>query len=349
MGEPRIRKLSDARRRPLDGSALALVRIAPLSTARALPVVVEPAVEGLDLAAWARAARADVDRLLSEHRALLFRGFAPVDTERFRAFVEALSGDERLPYTDRSTPRNTHGDRIYDATVHPADQRIRLHNEGTYWRRWPLRIYFACVRPAATGGQTPIADVHRVYERIAPAVRERFERTGVLYVRNFNHGFGLAWQEAWQTDDPAAVEAFCRANDIAWEWKPGGQLRTRQVRPAVRRHPRSGEPLWFNHAAFFHSSSLPDELRETLLSSLAPDELPYETFYGDGAPIAPETVRHVAAAYEAEKTVFDWQAGDVALYDNARVAHAREPYTGERLVLVAMADARTDADQEGHP
>ena len=32
------------------------------------------------------------------------------------------------------------------------------------------------------------------------------------------------------------------------------------------------------------------------------------------------------------------------LIDNARLAHAREPYAGERLVLVALTDAYSPAD-----
>jgi alpha-ketoglutarate-dependent taurine dioxygenase len=33
-----------------------------------------------------------------------------------------------------------------------------------------------------------------------------------------------------------------------------------------------------------------------------------------------------------------WQAGDLMLVDNLRTAHNREPYGGERQVLVGLAD-----------
>ena len=33
-----------------------------------------------------------------------------------------------------------------------------------------------------------------------------------------------------------------------------------------------------------------------------------------------------------------------ALYDNMRVAHAREPFEGERLTLVAMSEAYTGSE-----
>lgn len=42
---------------------------------------------------------------------------------------------------------------------------------------------------------------------------------------------------------------------IQVEWKSADRLRTRAVRPAVTRHPVTGEALWFNHATFSHVST----------------------------------------------------------------------------------------------
>jgi alpha-ketoglutarate-dependent taurine dioxygenase len=333
-----MKKLPNVKRRGVGSETEEWVRVAPLLEDAAIPMAVEPRVEGLDLTEWATKNLGYLDELLAKHHALLFRGFESGGIEGFERFVDSTSQTERLAYRDRSTPRGSHGDRIYDATVYPADQRINLHNEGTYWITWARKIYFACITNAETGGQTPIADVHRVYERIDPAVRAEFEARGILYVRNYNHGFGLTWQDVYQTEEPTEVEAYCRDNRIELEWKEGGRLRTKQRRPAVRMHPEQGLPLWFNHGAFFHVSALDPAMRDTFLAELGEDELPYNTYYGDGAPIDPEVVRHVLDAYEAEKVVFRWKEGDVALYDNMRIAHAREPYTGERLTLVAMTE-----------
>jgi alpha-ketoglutarate-dependent taurine dioxygenase len=35
---------------------------------------------------------------------------------------------------------------------------------------------------------------------------------------------------------------------------------------------------------------------------------------------------------------FQWQPGDVILLDNMIKAHARDPFEGQRKILVAMAD-----------
>jgi alpha-ketoglutarate-dependent taurine dioxygenase len=305
---------------------------------QAIPYVVEPAVDGLDLIEWAKANHDHVDRLLQEHRALLFRGFHCNTAERFQQFVEATSRTGRLTYRDRTTPRTSKGDGIYTSTIHPSDQRINPHNEGTYWLQWAFKIYFCAIKAAATGGETPIADVRNVYKRIDPALRQRFEEKQMMLVRNFNDGFGLPWQEVFQTEDAQEVETYCRENDIEFEWKDGGRLRTRQVRPAVRLHPVTGEPLWFNHAAFFHYTTLEPSVREALLKEFSVEGLPYNTCFGDGTPITPEEAGHLRAAYSAEVVMFPWEVGDVMILDNMTVAHAREPYTGDRETLAAMTE-----------
>lgn len=71
-------------------------------------------------------------------------------------------------------------------------------------------------------------------------------------MRNFRGHVGLSWQTAFQTTSRAQVEAYCRANEIEYEWRGEDWLKTRQVRPAVARHPRTGDMVWFNHLTFFH-------------------------------------------------------------------------------------------------
>ena len=50
-------------------------------------------------------------------------------------------------------------------------------------------------------------------------------------------------------------------------------------------------------------------------------------------------MREILDAYEAEEIEFPWKEGDLHLIDNMRLAHARMPYEGERLILVALAEA----------
>jgi alpha-ketoglutarate-dependent taurine dioxygenase len=308
-----------------------------LQESGAFPLVVTPAPAETDLAAYASANRDAIGEALLEAGALLFRGFDAGGVERFNAVVTAISGDP-LEYRERSSPRSRVEGNIYTSTDYPPEYEIFQHNESSYSATWPLKLFFSCETPAERGGETPVAGGRRVLRRIDPAVRERFRERGVMYLRNFGDGVGLSWSTVFQTDDRAEVERYCRAAGIEAEWRPGGELRTRHVRPALARHPVTGEELWFNHATFFHVTTLEPEIRDMLLASYAPDELPSNTFYGDGSAIEDDVLDHLRECYRAETVAFPWRQGDVMLVDNMLTTHGRAPYRGRRRTLVAMAE-----------
>jgi alpha-ketoglutarate-dependent taurine dioxygenase len=138
------------------------------------------------------------------------------------------------------------------------------------------------------------------------------------------------------------LESYCRESRIECEWKGADRLRTRQVRPAVRVHPRTGEPVWFNHLAFWHVSSLEPRLREVFLGEFGQEELPYNTYYGDGTPVEDSAIEEVRNAYREETVAFPWQKGDLLMLDNMLVAHGRHPFSGARKILTAMGEPYSD-------
>ncbi|NIR48775.1 MAG: TauD/TfdA family dioxygenase [Phycisphaerae bacterium] len=335
------KKMPTARRKTVAASQESWIKTGHLLPDKEIPFLVEPAMDGLNLVEWAKNNRPFIEEVLLQHRALLFRNFNVKNVDEFEAFVMATSDGDLLEYRDRTTPRHSEGgqsDRIYISTIYPSEQTIKPHNEGTYWMKWARKLYFCCLTAPEQGGETPIHDVRKVYERIDPEIRNRFIEKQWMLVRNFNDGFGLTWQEVFQTEDKSEVEEYCRNNSINFEWKDGDRLRTESIRPAVRKHPETGEPVWFNHAAFYHHSSLEPSMREALLAEFSEKNLPYNTCYGDGMLISPEDAEHIRQAYEQEKVMFPWQKGDVLLLDNMTIAHAREPYIGDRRIVVAMTE-----------
>jgi len=74
------------------------------------------------------------------------------------------------------------------------------------------------------------------------------------------------------------------------------------------------------------------------------DGLPFTTRFGNGDPIGEDIVQMLNETYEAHTSREPWQAGDLLLVDNVRTAHSREPYTGPRDVLAALADPVQLAD-----
>lgn len=321
-----------------------VVRMEPLAPDATLPLVLQPSVADLDLVAWSRDRRGLLEPLLWRHGALLFRGFHVDGTAGFDAFVKAAWG-EPLEYMEQTSPRHKVHGNVYTSTDYPPEHRIPLHNENSYSSAWPLKVLFFCVTPALEGGETPVADVRRVLARIPTPIRERFARDGWLLVRNLGTGYGLPWQTVFQTQEREQVERYCRAHDIEYEWLSAVRLRLRQRRRALRAHPVTGELVWFNHAAFFHITSRDASTRAGLLAELPEEDLPYNTYYGDGAPIEPETLTQLRAAYDAETVAFAWRRHDVLLVDNVLAAHGRAAFRGPRSIVVAMTEPH--ADEEG--
>ena len=317
------------------------VKVGFLDQNQLLPLVVEPRFNGSKLHAWAKENLEFIQTSLTRHGGILFRGFDLKSLSDFSLFLEAVS-IELMTYMESATPRTELSEKIYTSTEFPPGHAISLHNELTYVTAWPMKIWFFCLQPSETGGETPIADVRRVFNRISPAIRDRFIRKGWILMRNFNDGLGLSWQASYHTTDREAVERYFVRNDIEFEWKEGERLRTRQVRPAVARHPKTGEMVWFNHVAFWNVSGLDKGLSEAVQAIMKEEDLPYNTYYGDGRPIEPEVIEEIREAYKQETVIFRWQAGDVLMLDNMLVAHGRNPYTGERKILVAMGEPSSD-------
>jgi alpha-ketoglutarate-dependent taurine dioxygenase len=322
---------------PVPPPAASAVRIVTDWEGRALPALIRAEHPDTDLAAWLSGNRDTVDDLARRHGAVLLRGFPLTGAEDLKTAMDALSS-QVLAYGERSSPRTLVSPGVYTSTEYPNDQPIVLHNEQSYTGNWPLRIVFFCQTAPVRGGSTPLADSRRILARLSAATVERFERLGVEYVRNYLPGISLGWQEAFQTERREDVAEYGEQEGITIEWISADHLRTRQVRPAVRSHPVTGDRTWFNHAAFFHVTSLPEEVSAGLIEALPEEDLPYNTYYGDGSPIDRAVLDEIRAAMSAETVDFPWERGDLLVVENMITAHGRAPFEGPRRILVAMAD-----------
>jgi alpha-ketoglutarate-dependent taurine dioxygenase len=329
--------LPSVKRSTVVQSQKSLIKTSSLGAGSLLPLVVEPNADEVDLIEWVSFNRTRIHQQLLTHGGLLFRGFQINAEQPFHQLISAL-GTHLMRYAEGATPRTQLSGLVYTSTEYPADQQIALHNELTYVTRWPGHILFCCVQPPEKNGQTPIADVRRVLGRLSPSIVDEFRRRGWMLVRNFGEGLSLPWQQSFHAETREDVEAYCQQARIECEWRSGERLRTRQVRPAIVKHKETGEEVWFNHVAFWHVSSLGAEVREAMQKMFAEDELPYNTYYGDGGRIEDEVVEAIRAAYRAETVEFLWERGDVLLLDNMLSAHGRREYEGARRVLAAMGD-----------
>jgi alpha-ketoglutarate-dependent taurine dioxygenase len=324
--------LSGARRRVAPPEAM--VATEPPPDGRSPPLLVRPAAKDVALAGWIAANREQTRQWLDLHGAVLFRGFGSADATGLASLLRA-TGAEPLDYTERSSPRREVSGRVYTSTEHPAHAEIPLHCENSYQTAWPALLMFLCRVPAETGGETPLADTRRIRARLPPDLVDRFRAHGVMYRRCLDGRLGLSWQEVLGTTDRNEAEHRCTARGLRFSWRADGALRTQAVRPLMDRHPRTGEPIWFNHMLFFHPSSL-DAEAQAAFAGLASEDLPNDTRFGDGSPVPDDAVAALRDAHQRETMRFTWQSGDVLLLDNMLAAHGRGVFTGRREVLVAM-------------
>jgi alpha-ketoglutarate-dependent taurine dioxygenase len=339
--KPKIKSIGPLKRRIMRVSNANLVTTSHLQSNLSLPLVIEPALGEMDPLGWANSNRDLINSHLSPGGAILFRNFGVTTVAEFEQFMEAVSG-ELLEYSYRSTPRTQVCGRVYTSTEYPADQHIPLHNEMSYSRNWPMKIFFFCVQAAELGGETPIADSRRVFNRIDPVVRKTFIEKKVMYVRNYGEDLDLHWPQVFQTTSRSEVEEYSRRNGIEVEWKGKDRLRTSQLCQVVASHPVTGEMAWFNQAHLFHISSLSEAVRQSFLEEFSEDDLPRNAYHADGSPIEISMLDHIRDVYQQEAIRFAWQEGDILLLDNMLTAHGRAPFTGPRKVLVGMSQLFTN-------
>ncbi len=286
---------------------------------------------------WAQAHHDAVRRLAAEHGAILLRGLGLGDRAGAVAVLTALGGG-LITEREALAARVGLAPGVYASATWPAREPMCQHHESSYTDPTPGLILLACLTPAPVGGITGLADASIVLDALPDALVNRFASDGWLLTRTYHEGIGASWVAAFGTDDRTAVGLYCRRHAIEHRWEPDGVLRTRQRRPAVLTHRVTGRRCWFNQVAFLSQWTLHADVREFLLAEYGADDLPFNTAYGDGTPIEQDAVETINAVYEAATRREPWQAGDVMVIDNIATAHSREPYSGDREVLVAFAE-----------
>src|SRR5262245_51657247 len=189
-----------------------------------------------DAPAWATEHRDGLRGIVAEHGAILVRGLGLRDATEIAAVFRNLS-NSLMTEREAFAPRQIYSDGVYSSATWPANQPMCMHHELSYALEVPSLMLFACITPSSSGGATGVADSPSVLRELPADLTERLRREGWQLTRNYNDDIGASIADAFGSDDPSAVEAYCHANAIECEWRPDGGLRTEQRRAAVVRHP----------------------------------------------------------------------------------------------------------------
>ncbi len=304
------------------------------------PLLVTPEADSSceALRAYLMAHRAELQRLLLKHGAILFRGFNVAGAVEFESCAASLDA-RPYGYVGGNSPRTRVASDVFTSTEYPASEAISLHNEMSYLPTSPRRLFFYSLVPARSGGQTPLAsglDVRRAMpEEIVTTLRKR----GLKYIRNFKPNLPLAksWQDTYSTSDRDEAASLIARQGSQCTWLPGGALQVCTRCDALARHPQTGEEVWFNQAEQWHPSALAPQVRKLYEQLLGKDGLPHDCRYADGEPIAEDVMVEIRRTLQQCKLLFDWQRHDLLVIDNILMMHGREPFTGERKTLAYLS------------
>jgi hypothetical protein len=103
-------------------------------------------------------------------------------------------------------------------------------------------------------------------------------------------------------------------------------------------HPQTGEKVFFNQLQLHHIHCLAPAVRDSLLAMMSKDELPRNVYYGDGSIIEDSVMEYLGNLYGQLSVGFPWRERDVLMLNNMLVAHSRNPFAGERKIVVALGN-----------
>jgi alpha-ketoglutarate-dependent taurine dioxygenase len=248
-----------------------------------------------------------------------------------------------MPYVGGAAPREVvTSRRVLTANESPPEQPIPFHHEMAQVPNPPGYVMFYCDIAPERGGATPIVHSHQVYRRfqaLDPAFCEHLEEHGARYVRVMppqddpSSPIGRSWRSTFQShaaDEAEAreqAEAKMREIGTTWRWLESGDLYTETAPvPAIRVDERSGRATFFNSMVAAYTGWV-DERNDPTQSVKC----------GDGSPVRGDVLLATAEAMREEQVALTWSEGDQLWIDNRLVMHSRQPFSGARRILAAIA------------
>ena len=277
---------------------------------------------------YAHATRSLLEGELSAHGAVYLRGLPLTGSDDLSEFIAAL-GWNNVKLGGGGTQRSEVQKNVRSASDEPPEQTIEPHGDMAHSVQHPTHISFFCADgpPPGVGGETVLTNMRGVYSDLEASgiVAQFAERGGVAYRKRLwssaetNHT-SYTWQKFFFTEDLEEALTEVRKRDpnaVANEHAPG-VIDFREVLPAVRPHPSTGEPVWFNGVHTNHKSYYIEA--EHVDTS---DGSPMDTSYADGTEIPDEIIAQVRGAVWRNSVAVRLQKGDLVFVDNYFAWHGR--------------------------
>lgn len=334
-----------------------------------LPLLIQPAAEKQadihDLVRFLEEENALFKEHLLHYHAIIFRGFNINTPDQLIKVIQASELGANYNYDFCPVPRTKIQEGVFTSSNYPASYPIALHNEKSYSSEFPTHIFFNCIKSAAQGGCTSLADGHQIWLSLPESFQQKLALKGVLYRRHY-YGDGIKykiiqsmgvasvfkkWVEEFDTHEKSKVETILHQTEYQFKWK-GNDLVTEIFLPACRKHPITDELVWFNQSnqLSHYCNGISDYVRSVVknpmvLFILLQNKLhPYLIFYGDGSFFSKHESLLIRDAIQKNTVLVAWQPGDIMIIDNYSCLHGKTPHTGERLILTGMTQFPYDKE-----
>lgn len=301
-----------------------------------LPFIIQPNNYNHCPSTWFTENNELIFKQLEKSPAILFRGFGIDNPQEFEKFIGTMIPNLYGLYGD--LPRLEGSKKIYHSTPYPNDKPILFHNESSHMQKWPRKQWFFCVQPSEIGGCTPIVDCRDMYNILPKNIIEILESKKLLYVRTFNEGLDVSWQDFFKTDSIEQVKQQCLEDGSEFILLPCGTIQIKTLAQAIVTPPNTSRKSFFNQIQLHHPYWLDKDVREILTELYGNERLPRNVYFGDGTVIPDDILADINDAYSKLAIRFQWQQGDVLMVDNMLVAHGRDEFEGDRKIAVAMGE-----------
>jgi alpha-ketoglutarate-dependent taurine dioxygenase len=288
---------------------------------------------------------------LFEKGAVLLRNTGLTETAQLESLSRELMDSLFEAYTGGTVPRTNHSKYVFSSTELNAVFHLKLHNEMAYQSNYPRYITFFCALPSPRGGRTPIAHESDILRELGGEFAERIAGDNIVYTRRYPSrrtqplrtrwlpSMFLSWQDAFDTDERAVVEAKCADIDLKASWTGDDTLVVQSVLPAFRKLPEN------NRAVFFNQLLVQNYSRGSLgtgayaahrIFGLTRSVAIRHSAFERGGELSKKDISTLNRAGSRSQVSFTWQRGDWMLLDNLQVQHARKPFFGKRSIWVVM-------------